>query len=66
MTGYENEPSSVPMRTAVRAGEFSNFILSLGFYGVCGAIALLPETIRKQRLEAFVSWSEKIDEGRYR
>ncbi|WP_019927180.1 hypothetical protein [Nocardia sp. BMG111209] len=66
MTEYENEPSSVPSRDALRAGELLNFVLSLGFYVVCGAIALLPRSMRARPLESFVGWSERVDESRYR
>ena len=66
MTRYEHEPSTVPLRDALRTGEILNFILSLGFYGVCAAIALLPKRLQAQPFEAFVSWSENVDEGRYR
>jgi hypothetical protein len=66
MSDYECEPSSVPLSTALRAAEFRSFVLSLGFYGICGAIALLPRGLRSRSLTAFVSWSEKVDESRYR
>jgi len=62
---YENEPASVRLREVLRDGELANFTLSLGFYGVCALIGLLPRGIRARPLGAFVSWSERVDESRY-
>jgi len=50
--------------TPIRA-ELVNAVLSLGFYVVCLLIGLFPRRIRDRLANAFVSWSESVDERRY-
>lgn len=45
--------------------EVTNGVLSLGFYVVCGLIGLLPGSLRNRAADAFVGWSESIDEQRH-
>ncbi|MGB3372152.1 MAG: serine/threonine protein phosphatase [Rhodococcus sp. (in: high G+C Gram-positive bacteria)] len=60
-----HEPSSVRLRDIDVRAESVNAVLSLGFYAVCGVIGLCPRPIRHQLTNAFVSWSEAVDEQRY-
>lgn len=45
--------------------EVTNAVLSIAFYVVCGAIGLLPGALRHRAADAFVTWSESIDEQRH-
>lgn len=45
--------------------EVTNAVLSVGFYIVCGVIGLLPGALRHRVADAFVTWSESIDEQRH-
>ncbi|OZC97492.1 serine/threonine protein phosphatase [Rhodococcus sp. 06-235-1A] len=59
------EPTSVRLRDLSVGHEVTNAVLSLGFYIVCGSIGLLPEPLRNRAADAFVGWSESIDERRH-
>ncbi|MGF0312961.1 serine/threonine protein phosphatase [Rhodococcus sp. 14-2483-1-1] len=59
------EPTSVRLRDVSMHREVTNGVLSLGFYVVCGLIGLLPGAARTRAADAFVGWSESIDEQRH-
>jgi len=59
------EPTSVRLRETPIRAELVNAVLSLGFYVVCLLIGLFPRRIRDRLANAFVSWSESVDERRY-
>ncbi|MGV8875451.1 MAG: serine/threonine protein phosphatase [Rhodococcus sp. (in: high G+C Gram-positive bacteria)] len=59
------EPTSVRLRDLSIGHEVTNAVLSVGFYIVCGFIGLLPGALRSRAADAFVSWSESIDEQRH-
>lgn len=61
----EFEPTSVRLRDVKIGAEATNAVLSLGFYGVCAAIGVLPRPMRTRLADAFVGWSESIDEKRH-
>ena len=59
------EPTSVRLRDVPIGREVTNGVLSLGFYVVCGLIGLLPGPVRNWAADAFVTWSESVDEQRH-
>jgi hypothetical protein len=59
------EPTSVRLRDVPIGREVTNGVLSLGFYVVCGLIGLLPASVRIRAADAFVTWSESVDEQRH-
>ncbi|OZD73626.1 serine/threonine protein phosphatase [Rhodococcus sp. 05-340-1] len=59
------EPTSVRLRDVPIGREVTNGVLSLGFYVVCGVIGLLPGSVRNRAADAFVTWSESVDEQRH-
>ncbi|WP_206486663.1 serine/threonine protein phosphatase [Rhodococcus sp. KRD162] len=59
------EPTSVRLRDLSIGHEATNAVLSVGFYIICAFIGLLPRSLRHRAADAFVSWSESIDEQRH-
>lgn len=59
------EPTSVRLRELSLGHEVTNAVLSVGFYVVCGVIGLLPGALPHRAADAFVTWSESIDEQRH-